>query len=278
MKTAIVTGGSSGIGKEIARGLAQREYRVLMAVRDQARGEEALRDIARTVPPAKLEIGIVDFARQESIRAYAANILANEKRIDVLVNNAGTWSSSKKKSPDGVELTWATNQLGYFLLTELLRQRLIESGPARIVSVASELARDLDLEDVGFDRRRYNGMSAYAQSKQANRMWTRAVARRLRGTGVTANSLHPGGVATGLFGKGGGVLAKVVGGVAAVMGRSPEKGAETAVWLASAPEVEGQTGTFFADLASKHCRFDNENEEERLFELCERMVAPNRKG
>ena len=122
----------------------------------------------------------------------------------MLVNNAGTWLTRREETDEGIERTWATNMLGYFLLTEALRPLLARSAPARVVNVASELAHDLDLSDVEFERRPYEGVTAYAQSKQANRMWTWALARRLEGTGVTANAMHPGGVNTPLFRKGGG--------------------------------------------------------------------------
>jgi NAD(P)-dependent dehydrogenase (short-subunit alcohol dehydrogenase family) len=213
----------------------------------------------------------VDFSSLSSIRTFAASFLDRHERLDVLVNNAGTWSSSRRESGDGIELVWATNQLGYFLTTELLKPALTKASRARVVSVASELARDLDLTDVEFKRRRYRGGAAYAQSKQANRMWTRALARRLAGTNVTANSLHPGGVATGLFGKGGGLLGKAVGAVVSVIGRTPKEGADTAWWLATSGEVAGRTGLFYADRKERRCRFTNEAEEEKLWALCASM-------
>jgi retinol dehydrogenase 12 len=258
VKTALVTGANAGIGREIVRGLARSQFHVMMAVRSLERGEEARRDIEATVPGCSLETGLVDLASQRSIRAFATQVLAGHDRLDVLVNNAGTW---------------ATNQLGYFLLTELLRPLLVRSAPARIVSVASELAVGLDLSDVNLERRGYNGVGAYAQSKQANRMWTRALARRLAGTGVTANSLHPGGVNTGLFGKGGGLLASLAQISARIAGRTAEKGAETAVWLAMSPQVSGASGGFYKDCKLRSCKFADEAEEERLFALCARMTS-----
>jgi NAD(P)-dependent dehydrogenase (short-subunit alcohol dehydrogenase family) len=188
------------------------------------------------------------------------------------VNNAGGWSSTRRLTADGVEQTWATNMLGYFLLTELLLDTLKAGAPSRIVSVASDLARDLDLADVGFERRRYSGVSAYAQSKQANRLWTWALARRLAGTGVTANAMHPGGVATGIFAKGGGLLGRAVAIVSALLARTPAQGADTAVWLAASPEVEGLTGLFFKDRKVASCRFRDTEQEEKLWSLCERMT------
>jgi NAD(P)-dependent dehydrogenase (short-subunit alcohol dehydrogenase family) len=272
-KLALVTGGSAGIGREIARGLVTAGYRTVLAVRSLERGEAAARDIAASTRAVRPEVMEVDFSSLSSIRAFAAAFLGRHAALDVLIHNAGTWSSSRRVTRDGIELVWATNQLGYFLTTELLRPALINAPRARVVSVASELARDLDLTDVCFERRRYNGLSSYAQSKQANRMWTRALARRFAGTNVTANSLHPGGVATGLFGKGGGVIGKIVGLVFSAVGRTPKEGADTAVWLATSAEVAGRTGLFYADRKERRCRFTDVAEAEKLWALCASMTG-----
>jgi len=272
-KLALVTGGSAGIGLEIARGLAAAGYRTVLAVRSLERGEAAATDIAATPGASRPGVMQVDFSSLASIRAFAASFLDAHDTLDILVNNAGTWSSSRRVTGDGFELVWATNQLGYFLTTELLKPALLKASRARVVSVASELARDLDLTDVSFSRRRYRGISAYAQSKQANRMWTRALARRLAGTNVTANSLHPGSVATGLPGKGGGVLAMLAGLAVSFVGRSPKEGADTALWLATSDEVAGRSGLFYVGRKQRFCRFTNEAEEEKLWELCGSMTA-----
>jgi len=272
-RLALVTGGSAGIGLEIARGLTSAGHRVILTARDQGRGLSAARDIAESTGRPAPDVMLVDFSSSASIRAFAGAFFERHSALDVLVNNAGTWSMARQETEAGVERVWATNQLGYFLTTELLRPALLAATRARIVVVASELARGLDLSDVEFKRRRYNGVAAYAQSKQANRMWTRALARRLGGTGVTANSLHPGGVATGLVGKGGGLLAKVAGALASPFSRSPREGARTAVWLALSEEVEGRTGGFYVDLLERRCRFTDEPEEEKLFELCSSMSS-----
>jgi NAD(P)-dependent dehydrogenase (short-subunit alcohol dehydrogenase family) len=270
-RVAVVTGASAGIGLEIARGLSTGGYRMVLAVRDRERGEAAARDIANTSGAAAPDVAVVDFASPTSIRHFASEFLAKHPSLDVLVNNAGTWSLKRKETAEGIELVWATNQLGYFLTTELLKPALLRAPSARIVNVASELARDLDQSDVNFKRRRYTGVASYAQSKQANRMWTRALSRRLAGTGVTANSMHPGGVATGLFGKGGGFLARAAGRAVSLFGRTPKAGADTAVWLAASPDVAGRTGGFYFDRKERRCRFNNLVEEERLFGLCAAM-------
>jgi len=272
MQTCLVTGANSGIGKETARGLARLGYRVVLACRDPAKGEAARRDIADTTGNPAVELMIVDLARQGSIRDFARAFLDSHPELHVLVNNAGIWATRRRETPDGIEQTWATNVLGYFLLTELLLDRLRESAPARIVNVASRLARDLDLEDVEFRRRSYSGVRAYAQSKQADRMLTWALARRLEGTAVTANAMHPGGVDTPLFAKGGGLLARAASAFSKVTGKTPEEGADTVVWLAGSPEVEGKSGGYWIDRRPAPCRFRDPAAEERLWALCASMT------
>jgi NAD(P)-dependent dehydrogenase (short-subunit alcohol dehydrogenase family) len=272
MRTCLVTGANSGIGKEAARALAGRGDRVILVCRDPQRGEAARKEIAETTGNPAVELGVVDLGRQNSIREFARQFLESHRELHVLVNNAGMWANRRRETPDGIEETWAVNVLGYFLLTELLLGRLRESAPARIVNVASRLAGDLDLEDVEFRRRSYSGVSAYSQSKQANRMLTWALARRLESTGVTANAMHPGGVNTPLFAKGGGLLGMAASVYAKVSAKTPEAGADTVVWLASDPEVEGKSGEFWIDRQKVRCRFHDPAAEERLWELCASMT------
>jgi NAD(P)-dependent dehydrogenase (short-subunit alcohol dehydrogenase family) len=248
--------------------------RVILACRNPARGEAARAEIAADTGSRALDLHLVDFSEQASIRAFASEVLASYDDLHVLVNNAGLWSATRRHTPEGLELTWATNALGYFLTTRLLLDRLIDSGSARIVNVASNLARDLDLDDLGFERRPYSGVLAYAQSKQANRMLTWALARRLQGTGVTANAVHPGGVRTGIFRKGGtGVRGWLVANAARLVGMSPRRGADTALWLASSPDVEGKSGLYYFKRKVQVCPFRDEAREERLWARCEEMTA-----
>ncbi|HEY3122065.1 MAG TPA: SDR family oxidoreductase [Vicinamibacteria bacterium] len=265
-RTCLVTGANAGIGKEIARGLARLGGRVVLACRSGERGEAARQEIARTTGNWEVDLLIVDVSSQSSLRAAAQTLAERHPGLHVLVNNAGIFSRERRESVDGIELTWATNVLGYFLLTELLLERVRASAPARIVNVASELAGGLDLEDVEFERRRYDATAAYSQSKQADRTFTWALDRRLRGSGVTANAMHPGAVDTRL-------LRQAFG---SMRGRTPEEGADTAVWLASSPEVEGVSGRWWVDRRERRCRFRNEEEEERLWDLCAAMTMAAR--
>ena len=270
-RTCLVTGASAGIGLAAAHGLARLGARVVMAVRNPEKGERARRAVMGATG-REVEMAVVDLGSRRSIRAFARDFAARHPKLDVLVNNAGIWSERRKVSPDGVELVWATNVLNYFLVTELLLPQLKSAGRARVVNVASQLAGDLDLADVQFERRPWSGRAAYAQSKQADRMLTWALARRLSGTGVTANAMHPGFVATEIFGKGGGLVSLGASLYSKIRGRRPEEGADTVVWLAASADVESRSGLFWIDRQERRCRFRDEAGEEALWALCRDMT------
>jgi NAD(P)-dependent dehydrogenase (short-subunit alcohol dehydrogenase family) len=272
-RTAVVTGASAGIGREIARDLARMGAAVVLACRSPERGEAARRDITSTTGNPRVEVMTVDVSSQASIRGFAGALRSRLPRLEVLVNNAGIWSRTRRESAEGVELTWATNVLGYFLVTELLLDLLKAGAPSRIVSVASILAGDLDLADVEFRRRAYGGIKAYSQSKQADRMWTWALARRLQGTGVSANAMHPGGVSTELFDKAGGLVGTLASLYMKLTARTAQEGADTASWLAASPEAEGRSGGFWIDGQERPCRFRDPAAEEALYALCARMTS-----
>ena len=244
-KTCLVTGASAGIGLAAARELARLGARVVMAVRNPEKGERARRAVMGATG-RDVELAVVDVASRASIRAFARDLAVRHPRLDVLVNNAGIWSERRRLSPDGIELVWATNVLGYFEVTELLLPLLQAAGRGRVVNVASQLAGELDLSDVQFERRPWSGRSAYAQSKQAGRMLTWALARRLSGTGVTANAMHPGFVASSFGHNNGRCLSGVLMLARPIM-RTPAEGADTAVYLVSSDEVRGVTGRYFAN-------------------------------
>jgi len=275
-RTCLVTGASSGIGKQTALELARLGARVVLACRSAERGEAAQSEIVSATGNSAIEVLLVDLADPGSIRGSASAFLETDQALHVLVNNAGIWSTRRRLSRDGLELTWATNVLGYFLLTELLLERLKRSAPARIVNVASERAGELDLSDVQFERRPYSGVSAYSQSKQADRMWTWALARRLEGSRVTANALHPGMVRTSIFRKGGGLLGPVAAIYSRLFGLSVPEGADTVTWLAASPEVEGVSGRFWSRRKERACRFRDPQAEEKLWQLCTSMTAGSR--
>ena len=206
-----------------------------------------------------------DAASTPSIAALARSCAADLPRIDVLVNNAGVARGQRHVTSDGFELTFATNVLGYHRLSLALLEQLRASAPARIVNVASTFAGDLDLDDLQFERRPYDELQAYAQSKACNRLLTWALARRLDGTGVTANAMAPGFVpATGLAR---GLSPEVQRAYAGRTGRSLKEGADTAVWLAASRAVEGASGRFFYDRRERRCELRNQAHEERLWQI-----------
>jgi NAD(P)-dependent dehydrogenase (short-subunit alcohol dehydrogenase family) len=261
----LVTGANAGIGYEIARGLAKsaNQPKVVLACRNRAKGEAARAKIAKETGNPNLEVLVIDLASHKSIRSAANEFSKARAVLDVLINNAGTSSPTRQDSPDGIELTFATNVVAYFLLTNLLLDSLERAPAARIVNMASEMAYGLDLDDVEFKKRTYNPSTAYAQSKQADRMLTWAYARRLEGTVITANSMSPGAVDTPLLH----ALAP------GMKGRTTEKGAETAVWLATSPDVTGLTNRLWFDRAERLCKFHNSEQEEKLWTICEELAA-----
>jgi NAD(P)-dependent dehydrogenase (short-subunit alcohol dehydrogenase family) len=272
-KTVVITGPTSGIGKEIAIGLAALGANLVLGCRDTAAGEQMASELGRASEALPIDVVQVDLASRKSIEEFARQILERHARLDVLINNAAVSRGSQPwaKNADGIELTFATNVLGYFLTSRLLLPRLRENAPARIVNVASTFASDLDVDDLQFQRRPFESMKAYAQSKACDRLLTWELARRLEGSGVTANAMAPGLIVdTGLYRHAPPeVMARLRqrGG-----GRTPSDGADTAVWLASSPDVEEVTGKFFENRKEIPCSFRNRDVEERLWSICESLT------
>ena len=275
----VITGGNSGIGKEAAVALAAMGATVVITARNQAKGEAALADARQRSGSSRVELMDLDLADFASIRSFATELLARFDRLDVLVNNAGGIISDRVHTAQGFEMTFGVNHLGHFLLTELLLERLVESAPSRVVTVAS-IAHRFALSGLSFDDLQsdlgYSSMDAYAKSKLANILFSNELARRLEGTGVTSNALHPGGVRSG-FGKsdhnrGIDRIAMVIG---APFLRSPKGGAKTTVYLASSPDVAGATGGYYVrrkpHRASKKAR--DVDAARRLWEESESLVA-----
>lgn len=249
-RTCVITGATSGIGKATARGLQALGARLVLVCRDRAKGEATAEEVAREAGGRTPEVVRADLASQAEVRRAAGELLARLPQIHVLVNNAGVVNLRRELSPDGIEMTWAVNHLAYFLLTGLLLERIVASPRARIVSVASDAHRfaprgGIRFDDPGFERG-YRAMRVYGHSKLANILMTRELARRLAGTGATANCLHPGAVSTGL-GTNNGWLAKLVVPAIRPFLRTPERGAATSVFLASSPAVEGVSGRYYRD-------------------------------
>jgi NAD(P)-dependent dehydrogenase (short-subunit alcohol dehydrogenase family) len=244
-KTVVVTGATSGIGLVTAEKLAASGASLVLIGRDKEKGE-ALRARLRAVAPAnEPRLEYADLSRLSEVRRLAG-ALAALPRIDVLLNNAGAFFARRAVTEDGLERTFALNHMAYFVLTALLLDRLKASAPARVVSVASEAHRGatLDFADLQLADD-YSGWNAYRRSKLCNILFTRELSRRLSGTGVTANCLHPGFVASSFGDNNGGLVRLGLGLAKRLAAISPERGAETPVYLASAPEVAGTTGAYF---------------------------------
>ena len=246
-RTVLVTGANTGLGLETAAALAMKGSRVVLTARDPAKGKSAVEEIRRRHPDAAVAAMELDLACLADVRSFAADFLERFPQLHVLVNNAGVWLGRRSTTVDGFETAFQVNHLGPFLLTNLLLDRLKGSAPARVVNVASEAHRAsrLDFDDLQSERG-YRGMRAYFRTKLCNILFTRELARRLLGTGVTANSLHPGTVRTRLTRDGDthGLLA-IGASISAPFLRSPAKGAETTVYLSSSPDVQDHTGEYW---------------------------------
>lgn len=272
-RVCVVTGANAGLGREIARELALLRATVILACRDESRGQEALRDITEDTCNPRVSLMKLDLSKQASIRAFAAQLREQHPQVHVLINNAAVWMDSRQESEDGVEMTWATNVLGPFLLTNLMFDHLKASAPARVINVASKVASGLDMEDPEYRRRGFDGVKAYAQSKQALRMLTWAWDTRHEGSRVTFNAVHPGMVSTEITRNSTGVLGALARPFFRMFGRTPAQGADTIVWLASADENERTSGNFWIDRKIKRCNFRDPAAIERLWSLCEKSTS-----
>ncbi|HTW65778.1 MAG TPA: SDR family oxidoreductase [Bryobacteraceae bacterium] len=245
-KTVVITGGTSGIGQVAAEKLAQMGARIVLTARSQNRGEATLARLRALAPNLKHTIHYGDLSRLTELRRVAKQIAAAEMRIDVLINNAGAMFSRREVTEDGVELTFATNHLSYFVMTHLLSERLITSAPSRVINTSSHAhyRATIDFENLQYERGDYKAFPSYSRSKLCNILFTRVLAKRLAGTGVTANSLHPGFVRTRFGDASGGVMARVIG-LMKMFAISPQKGAETIIYLASSEEAAKANGLYF---------------------------------
>jgi len=245
-KTVVVSGGTSGIGEVAAEELARLGARIVLVARSPFRADPVMGRLALANPDAAHAVHTADLTRLSEMKRVAAEIAAAEPRIDVLINNAGAIFEKREETADGLEATFALNHMAYFVLTTGLLERLKATPGARIVSTASDAhkAGKLNFDDLQ-GVKRYSGGRAYANSKLCNILFTRELARQLQGTGVTANCLHPGFVATRFADNNDGLLGVIFGLLKKVFALTPEAGAGTIVHLASSPEVEGQSGLYW---------------------------------
>jgi retinol dehydrogenase 12 len=274
-KVVVLTGGTSGIGQVAGEALAGMGARVLLVARDRARGEAALDRLRQRSRGAPHRVYYADLSRIGEMKRVGQEIAGTEPRIDVLINNAGAFFTPRQVTEDGLELTFATNHVSYFVLTHLLREQLIRASSARIVNTASEAHRHarLDFDDLQSEKG-YRGFAVYGRSKLANILFTRELARRLEGTGVTANSLHPGFVAT-RFGDNNGGRASSVIGFLKKFALTPERGAETIIYLATSDEPRSITGKYFhkCRVATPSKRAQDDEASKRLWQETARLAG-----
>jgi retinol dehydrogenase 14 len=247
-KIALITGGTGGIGKATAIGLARLGARVGITGRDLRRAEQAAADIRTSSGSPAVDVFAADLSSQAEVRRLAADVRDAYPRLDVLINNVGGFWAHRHLTADGLEHTFALNHLASFLLTNLLVDRLKASAPARVVTVSSHVQAEgrIEFDDLQ-GARNYSGQSAYSQSKLANVMFTNELARRLDGTRVTATSLHPGFVRTDFGAEDQASFFRFIGHVVRPFLKTPTQGAQTSIYLASSPDMDGVTGQFFVN-------------------------------
>ena len=274
-KVALVTGGTSGIGKATAIALSAMGADVVITGRNPKRGEKAAAEI-RAQTGGRVDLALADLSSQAEVRGLAEGFKERYDRLDVLVNNAGLVQSKRSETVDGLETTFATNHLAPFLLTNLLQDILQKSAPSRVVTVSSEAERggNIDFDDLQSEKK-YRGFQVYGMTKLANILFTYELAERLEGTGVTATCMHPGAVNTRFGTNNSGPMTTLFRLFKPFM-RSPEQGADTVIWLAFSPDVEGVSGRYYADrkpLEPKKIANDP-TARRRLWEESERLTGP----
>jgi NAD(P)-dependent dehydrogenase (short-subunit alcohol dehydrogenase family) len=274
-QTVLITGGTSGIGKAAAVALAAMDANVVIVGRNQERGEAAVDEIRARSHNESVELLLADLSVQSEVRRLAEEFQERYDRLDVLANNAGLVQSKRTETPDGIETTLAINHLAPFLLTNLLLERLEQSAPSRVITVSSEAQRwgKMDFEDMQ-SRRKYRGFPVYGMTKLANIMFSYEFAERLNGAGVTATCLHPGSVRTNFGQNNRGPMALFFRTFKPFM-RSAEQGADTLVWLASSPEVDGVSGKYFSDrkeIEAQKVAYDRAARR-RLWEISEELTG-----
>jgi len=271
-KICIITGANSGIGKATAIDLAKMNATIVMMCRSKERGEEAQKEIIELTGNKKVDLFLCDLSSQESIRKFVSEFKSKYQKLHILINNAGVMLSKRGVSVDGFEMNFAVNHLAPFLLTNLLLDALKNSAPSRIINVSSAAHRmaKMDFDDLQSEKMKYRLMKIYGASKLALMLFSYELSRRLEGTSVTVNTLHPGLVNTNL----GQDQSSFSQGFGKLFFKKPEKGAETSIYLASSQEVEGITGKYFAKKQQKQSSEESYNEDyaKRLWKLSAEMT------
>jgi NAD(P)-dependent dehydrogenase (short-subunit alcohol dehydrogenase family) len=276
-RVCLLTGATLGIGRAAAEALVPMGMELVLVARDRTRLESLAAELRRRTPGARVDVLAGDLSRMSEVRRIAREFRATHTRLDVLANNAGALFARREETSEGLERTLALNHLAYFVLTEELLPVLTASAPSRIVNVSSDahVGMRLDLDDLNYTRGRYRPFVAYGRSKLMNILFTRELARRLEGTRVTANAMHPGFVRSGFGQNNPGFLGKFIK-LGQVFARTPERGAQTLVYLATSPEVEGVSGKYFHDEAQGRTSGAAKDMEvaRRLWDVSVRLAGP----
>ena len=276
-KTILITGATDGIGKQTALALANQGATVVITGRNQSKGEAVVAELRQSSGNSKVHLLVADLSIMGEVRKLAAEFKSQYKRLDVLVNNAGGFFDTRQVTKEGLEYTFALNHLAYFLLTHLLLDVLKTSAPSRVVNVSSAASASakMNWDDLQFSQR-YSNFAAYSQSKLANVLFSNALARRLEGSGITVNSLHPGLVATRFGDNSKNPLMRLAMSVVKRFGAiSPERGAETSIYLASSPDIAQVSGNYFdkkKSVAPNPIALDS-TAQERLWEVSSKLVG-----
>jgi NAD(P)-dependent dehydrogenase (short-subunit alcohol dehydrogenase family) len=275
-KTVVVTGATSGIGEVAAVELARRGARIVFVARNPLRRDMTLARLSVANDKAKHATYLADLSKLSEMKRVAKEIAAAEPKIDVLINNAGTLFAARETTPDGLELSFATNHMAYFVVTNLLLDRLKSTPGARIVSTSSDAHKSgkLNFDDLQSEKS-FSGFRAYGTSKLCNILFTRELARRLEGTGVTANCLHPGFVATAFADNNDGLMGFIFGVLKKLAAITPEDGAKTIIYLASSPDVAGQSGGYYykSAPATPSAAAQNDADAKRLWEVSTQIAG-----
>lgn len=275
-KICLVTGATAGIGAVTARELAARGAAVVVVGRNPQKCETTVRDIRHRTGNDQVSFLVADLAGQQAIHELAESFKRKYPRLDVLINNAGGLFMTRQESPDGIEMTFALNHLSYFLLTHLLMEALRSASAARIINVSSNAHQSARLNFDDLEARTgYSGFAVYGRSKLANLLFTYELARRLQGSGMTANALHPGFVATNFGTNNGWFTRLIMRGILHRFAASPEEGARTSVYLATAQEVDGVSGCYFVQEKPAHSAPGSYDllAAERLWQISEQMTG-----